>query len=293
MATKKPVAKTTSFPTDPNALYQAIVQAQNLQVDPKLSQQYTGAVENFNQGTQAQYLIPDQLKQYLGQISPQFTQNKEQVLAQFSDPNSPLYISNPFARLNAAQATGAAQKQTYSEILQGVQNLMGLGLEQKKQVVQGYQANVDAQQKAIEDRQKLLQQQFSNALSLQANARANANTTGDKAKYTIKQTQSGVDPITGLPNKDIQPGMQFQKDGIPVSPVEFSQATGTPLVRLLSSSPSPADQQLATQYQSLIDRANQGQNVTDDYRNLVQNNRHIFGLVTDKQVEDYLKQLGY
>jgi hypothetical protein len=249
MATKKAAAALT---TDPNALYQAIAQAQNLQVDPNLMGQYTGAVQGFNQGTQASYLIPDQLKSYLGGISPQFTQNKEQVLAQFSDPKSALFISNPFARMNAAQAAGAQQKQSYNEILQGVQNMMGLGLEQKKQQVQGYQSNVEAQQQAIKDRQTLLQQQFSNSLSLASNARANAS-AGDanNGKFTVKFTNPSSTPTlnfaTGKMEDPSSGGAQYLKDGVPITPFEFAQGKGMTLDQVLAPSPNKNDQQIAAQ----------------------------------------------
>lgn len=208
MATTKKVTQAAPMTTDPNALYQALSQANGLTVDPNLINQYKGAVQSFNQGNQAQYLIPDQLKAYLGGISPAFTNNKEQVLAQFSDPKSALYISNPFARLQAAQQTGNAQKQTYNEILQGVQNLMGLGLEQKKQQVHGYQANVEGQQNAIKARQQALQQQFTNALRLQANARAGVNggqtvNYGTSYVYDVSGNQIGIAHINPKNPKDV------------------------------------------------------------------------------------------
>ena len=246
----KPAVTTPTVSTDPNAIYQQLAQMPQGGATP-FDQTYNDAANKYRTASNATYVLPDVLKSYLGQVSPQYTQDKSAVLAQFADKNSPLYISNPFARLQAAQAAQTGQAQTYSQVLDRVNRLVGMGVAQQQQNVSDLGAQVTSAQQAQKDQRAALQQQFSNALSIASNNRANANGAATP-KYTIKQQQGWIDPITQLPNSKVQPGMQFLKDGIPVSPSEFAQGTNTSLMNLLSSSPSQADQGYAQELAGIM-----------------------------------------
>lgn len=168
MAKQKPVT------TDPNAIYQQLAQMPLGGATP-LDQTYENAVTRYRKAADATYVLPDVLKSYLGGVSPQYTQDKQAVLAQFADKNSPLYISNPFARLQAAQAATQGQQQTYSQILDRVNRLVGLGVSQQERGVQDLGGQIKGLQDAQKEQRDALQRQFNNALNLAQEARARAS----------------------------------------------------------------------------------------------------------------------
>lgn len=172
MATKK---KTTApVLTDPNAIYQQLA-AMPMGGATPLDQTYADAVTRYRKASDATYVLPDVLKSYLGGVSPAYTQDKAAVLAQFADKNSPLYISNPFARLQAAQAAQQGQKQTFDQVLERTSRLVGMGVSQQQQNVSDLGNQVQSAQQAQKDQRSALQQQFNNALNLAQEARARAS----------------------------------------------------------------------------------------------------------------------
>lgn len=161
--------------TDPMAIYGAMVNGFNQpQVLPSAGA-YNKAVTGYNMAQNDQYLMPDALRAYLGQVSPVYTQNRQDVLNTFSDPKSALYISNPFARIQAADQLASNQKSTYGEILDKTSRLLGLGLSQKQQSVAALQSQLQSEQASRDAQRQALQQQFSNAMTLRADRRASAN----------------------------------------------------------------------------------------------------------------------
>lgn len=168
----KPAVVSPTMSTDPTAIYQQLAQMPQGGATP-FDQTYNDAANRYRAAANSTYVLPDVLKSYLGGVSPQYTQDKAAVLNQFADKASPLYISNPFARLQAAQAANQGQQQTYSQVLDRVNRLVGMGVSQQQQNVSDLGAQVTGAQAAQKDQRAALQQQFNNALNLAQEHRAN------------------------------------------------------------------------------------------------------------------------
>lgn len=214
MAKQKPIT------TDPNAIYQQLAAMPQGGATP-LDQTYSDALSRYRKASDATYVLPDVLKSYLGGVSPAYTQDKAAVLAQFADKNSPLYISNPFARLQAAQAATQGQQQTYSQVLDRVNRLVGLGVSQQQQNVSDLGNQVEKAQQAQKDARAALQQQFNNALNLAQEARARASAGGDNPDKLLTPSQ-----VIALNNAGIQAKLgQRMSDLFGQQPRDNSQGT--------------------------------------------------------------------
>lgn len=214
MATKKKT--TVPVLTDPNAIYQQLA-AMPMGGATPLDQTYANAVSRYRKASDATYVLPDVLKSYLGGVSPAYTQDKAAVLAQFADKNSPLYISNPFARLQAAQAANQGQKQTYDQVLERVNRLVGMGVSQQQRGLEDLGGQIQGIQQGQKDQRAALQQQFNNALNLAQEARARAN-SGPGAEKPLTPAQvialnnAGIAAKIGMKMSDLF-GQQPQESG--------------------------------------------------------------------------------
>jgi len=217
------------------------------------------ATNRYNQGQLAPYQVEDALKGFLGGVSPQFNQNRDQLLAQFSDPKSALFISNPFIRQRALDASQEAQKSTYGQILGRVQNLVGMGNARQGQVVQGLQGRLGGINDAIEAEAKARQQEFENQLALAKFQLDKSRALNDTNKLGYKVTY-GKDPITGAVT-----GIQFTgKDGLPLTAAQYSIGTGTPISNILGISPDVGDKTKLENFQILLGDVTSGQKSAED-----------------------------
>lgn len=102
----------------------------------------------------------------------------------------------------------------------------------------------------------------------------------------VKAITSGTLDYLGRP---LDPGLQFSdSEGLPISPIDYANQRGMTIDQVLAGSPNPADVQFTEQYRDISTRAANGQDVSNDYYDLVFNNRHIFGLITDQDVDRYV-----
>jgi hypothetical protein len=123
------------------------------------------ATGRLNQSELAPFQAPDALKGLLAG-SP-LTQDFNSIAKQFSDPNSPLFVSNPFARQQVVQEAQGAQKRTFGSVLDRIQNLIGLGTTQQRQQVSGLQTRLGGIQDAMKAEAAAQQQAFENQLALE------------------------------------------------------------------------------------------------------------------------------
>lgn len=198
---KKPTARIPTASSNPEDIYQQIARTP-LNAPTPFDQPYQQALQRYQQAATTPFALPTALKTYLGGVSPAYTQGREAILQQFSDPKSALYISNPFTRLQAAQAAQQQQKQTYGDILQNVQNLVGLGVTQQQQRVEQLGGQLTAAQQAQKEARQALQQQFSNATELQRLAlsrAAAARASGEGVEKPLTPAQ-----VIALNNAGIQ-----------------------------------------------------------------------------------------
>lgn len=252
--------KQTATSTDPNVIYQQLAQMP-MGGATSFDQTYNDAVNKYKAAQNSTYVLPDVLKSYLGQVSPQYTQDKQAVLNQFADKSSPLYISNPFARLQAAQAAMQGQQQTYSQILDRVNRLVGMGVNQQQQNVQELGSQVTGAQQAQKDARAAMQQQFSNAESLQrlalsraaaaSNGSATATKTAQKEAYNTAFQQ-----IIPLVSSNGEEGKRTREEAIQYLATTFPFMNYEDIKKQIYYSVDPSDYERQQKEKALVNITN-------------------------------------
>lgn len=132
----------------------------------QLQQQIDAAQGQYNTTQQTQVGVPTLVQQGLGQQSPEFNLPREALEARYGNPQSPLYIQNPFVRQAVIEKATSGQQQAFSTVADRVNQALQLRATIQQQQLGGLKDKYGSIADLRSAQSKAQQQKFENDLAL-------------------------------------------------------------------------------------------------------------------------------
>lgn len=199
---------------------------------PSLQAQIEAGQQQYNQTQQAQVQVPTLVQNGLSEKSPEFALPRAALEERYGNPQSPLYIQNPFVRQAVIEKATSSQKAAFTTVADKVNQALALRGTIQQQDLSGLKDKyglLQAQQKAEADAK---QQQFDNMIKLQQLAidRAkigNGTETSRSAKNYADLIASGQMTIAQVPAAERGSVVDYvQNNGIDILPPKVRDSLG-------------------------------------------------------------------
>jgi len=163
----------------------------NQLVDPKtaLLQQIDALQGQYNTTQQAQVSLPTLVKTGLAEKSPEFALPREALEARYGNPQSPLYIQNPFVRQAVIEKATSSQQNAFTTVADKINQTLGLRGTIENQQLTGLKDKYGLLKDEAKTAADAKQQEFDNAVKLEQLAidrKKAGSETGNKTSTTAQ-----------------------------------------------------------------------------------------------------------